>query len=79
MRSQISKQVHAEQATPEPIFNEPAQPEGEPEMSAEEKEELERLKAENEQLKAEKPKPKQRKWKQSWKLKKLVMQSFVKV
>lgn len=54
MRNQISKQVQAEQAAPEPIFNEVAQPEGEPEMSAEEKAELERLKAENEQLKAEK-------------------------
>lgn len=34
-----------------PIFNEPAQPKGDPEMSAEEKAELERLKAENQQLK----------------------------
>lgn len=38
-----------------PIFNEPpAQPEGDPEMSAEDKAELERLKAENQQLKDEK-------------------------
>lgn len=56
MREQIIKQVQAEQVTPEPIFNEPAQPEGEPEMSAEEKAELERLKAENDKLKAEKAK-----------------------
>ncbi|NNI75888.1 peptidase [Pasteurella multocida] len=34
-----------------PIFNEPAQPEGDPEMSAEDKAELERLKEENQQLK----------------------------
>lgn len=54
MREQIIKQVQAEQVAPEPIFNEPAQPEGEPEMSVEDKAELERLKAENEQLKAEK-------------------------
>lgn len=37
-----------------PIFNEPTQQQGEPEMSAEEKAELERLKAENQQLKDEK-------------------------
>lgn len=54
IRSQITKQVQAEQTKPEPIFNEVAQPEGEPEMSAEEKAELERLKAENDKLKAEK-------------------------
>lgn len=42
------------QKTESPIFNEPAQPEGDPEMSAEEKAELERLKAENQQLKDEK-------------------------
>lgn len=41
----------SEQPTPEPIVNEPAQPEGEPEMSAEEKAELERLRAENAELK----------------------------
>lgn len=38
----------------DPEFQQPPQPTGEPEMSAEEKAELERLKAENEQLKAEK-------------------------
>lgn len=54
MRDEITKQVKAEPATPETIFNEPAQPEGEPEMSAEEKAEFERLKAENDKLKAEK-------------------------
>uniref|UniRef100_UPI00403DA0BC peptidase n=1 Tax=Pasteurella multocida TaxID=747 RepID=UPI00403DA0BC len=37
-----------------PIFNEPTQPQGEPEMSVEEKAELERLKVENQQLKDEK-------------------------
>lgn len=41
----------SEHPTPEPILNEPAQPEGEPEMSAEEKAELERLRAENAELK----------------------------
>ena len=45
-----------ESLTPEHslVFNEPAQQQGEPEMSAEEKAELERLKAENQQLKDEK-------------------------
>lgn len=56
MREQIKKQVEAEQVTPEPVFNEPAQPEGEPPMSAEQQAELDRLKAENDQLKAEKAK-----------------------
>ncbi|HDR1500306.1 TPA: peptidase [Pasteurella multocida] len=37
-----------------PIFNEPTQPQGEPEMSEQDKAELERLKAENQQLKDEK-------------------------
>lgn len=50
MREQIKKQVEAE-ITPEPIFNEPQQPEGETGMTPEE---IEALKAENEKLKAEK-------------------------
>lgn len=51
MRDQIKKQVQDEQATPEPIFNEPQMTKGETGMTPEE---IAALKAENEKLKAEK-------------------------
>ncbi|MBF6985760.1 peptidase [Pasteurella multocida] len=53
MQEEAVRKALQPQKAESPIFNEPAQPEGDP-MSAEEKAELERLKAENQQLKDEK-------------------------